>query len=77
MAAVLLRLSNLNLPQKIAQNVIISVRKGHHLRGLPPGVARSIKQRLEGIVFLNIYKKNNISRLGFYRTELQRPFPTL
>lgn len=40
--------NNLNLSPKISYNLSNQVRHGHHLRGKPPGVARSLEQRLEG-----------------------------
>jgi hypothetical protein len=32
---------------------IALVRYGHRMRGKPPGVARSLKQRLEGMLILS------------------------
>lgn len=49
------RLSSIssNVLRKIPQNIgINTVRHGHRMRGKPPGIARSITQRLEGIPML-------------------------
>lgn len=50
MAASLWKICNSNLNLKIiSSNFTVSVRNGHHIRGKPPGVARSLQQRLDGI----------------------------
>ncbi|XP_019871903.2 39S ribosomal protein L38, mitochondrial [Aethina tumida] len=46
MASSLWKLCNTNLNLNINSSLCGSVRNGHHLRGKPPGVARSLKERL-------------------------------
>lgn len=51
MAAPLWKLCvNYNLSIKISSCIHVTVRNGHHMRGKPPGVARSLEQRLAGKV---------------------------
>lgn len=38
---------------KFSPNLQTSVRNGHHLRGKPPGLARTLKQRLDGNIKSN------------------------
>lgn len=41
----------LNVNAKLSPNLRISIRNGHHLRGKPPGIARSLEQRMEGTLY--------------------------
>lgn len=50
MAATLLKLY-LPINNNLASNLRVTVRHGHHLRGKPPGIARTLKQRLDGCLF--------------------------
>lgn len=38
-----------NLNNKITSTLYITTRYGHHLRGKPPGIARSLQDRFDGI----------------------------
>ncbi|XP_017779211.1 PREDICTED: 39S ribosomal protein L38, mitochondrial [Nicrophorus vespilloides] len=69
MAATIWKLVNLNT--KLNPSLGGSVRYGHHLRGKPPGVARSLEQRLEELNFKDpeIHYKVNI---GFAKKQLKR-----
>ncbi|XP_066148395.1 large ribosomal subunit protein mL38 [Euwallacea fornicatus] len=49
MSNVLLKLLAPSLSQQSSSSLALSVRHGHHLRGKPPGVARTLQQRLEEI----------------------------
>ncbi|KAJ8933207.1 hypothetical protein NQ314_014154 [Rhamnusium bicolor] len=46
MASTLWRLYNINLNGNISSSLCGSIRKGHHLRGKPPGKAKSLEQKL-------------------------------
>lgn len=49
MACSLWKLCNFNLNTTVTSSLCGAVRKGHHLRGLPPGIAKSLDQKLEGM----------------------------
>lgn len=48
MACSLWKLCNSNLNATVNSSLRGAIRKGHHLRGLPPGIAKSLEQKLEG-----------------------------
>lgn len=52
MVASLFKLCFNNFGNKITSTVYVSIRNGHHLRGKPPGIARTLQQRLDGINLL-------------------------
>ncbi|XP_018318763.1 39S ribosomal protein L38, mitochondrial [Agrilus planipennis] len=43
------KLLNANFNSKLCSTICVSVRHGHHMRGKPPGVARTLEQRLAEI----------------------------
>lgn len=55
MAVSLQKLCLLNNFNRIT-NIYVSTRYGHHLRGKPPGVARTLQDRFDGIKARRSYK---------------------
>lgn len=48
MAASFWKICHVNLAGTINSAFCISIRNGHHLRGKPPGIAKSLDQKLTG-----------------------------
>lgn len=44
--ALWVKILNKQFTDKVQSTVIVNVRHGHHLRGKPPGVAKTIEERL-------------------------------
>lgn len=70
MVASLWKLCFNNLNVRISSNLYISTRNGHHLRGKPPGIARTLQERLDGTEKkICAFKENEVILVTFFRIK--------
>ncbi|CAH1119559.1 unnamed protein product [Phaedon cochleariae] len=69
MASSFWKLYNTNITGNISSSLCGSIRNGHHLRGKPPGIAKSLEQKLS--------EKNYLNPAIYFKVDIGLPPPRL